>query len=62
MTEDYEVQRSEDWKIVSSKTGYAKDGFPCGQILCLTQYAFIEAKSIIDEKNLLIRDYNATEK
>ena len=46
-----------EWYVVTSKTGYDSEGFPCGQILCRKKEDITDAikKNNIDEP--LIMDY-----
>lgn len=46
-----------DWTIVTSKSGYGKDGFPIGEILCRDQKVAEEVSKGIEKKDLLTRPF-----
>ena len=47
----------DDWKIVSSSSGYNKDGIPCGEYLCRNEQDVKECSELIFQKDLVIKDY-----
>lgn len=51
-----EINEFEDWKIVSSETGYTKDGLPCGEFLVRFSE---DLQSVVDQiEKPVIKDYD----